>query len=395
MTDKWHAVRQHFGLDPGLAHFANLVFTSHPSPVSRAVDRHRDILDADGFRYFQKQSAALKLGAIEAAARYFAVSPGQVALTTGTTLGLAQIIGGVRIRPDQEFLTSVNEHPAIVDTLALRERRECRPPHRTVELFRESSSATEDEIIGNLTPAVTAATRVIVLTWVYSSDGVKLPVARIARELAAVNCSRAPEDRALLVIDGVHGFGVEDTTFPELGCDLFVAGTHKSVFAPRGTGVMYGTPDAWQQVVPWIALLASPGGPKNPAWDHIPGGVRAYEHQWAMADAFAFHMNVLGKADVCDRIRALVEHFRSGLESLAAVTVVTPADRTLSSGLLCLDVRGHSAPDVVRHLERSGVIASTSAPDPSGAERVHVRFGVSVINTEADIDRAVQALARL
>ena len=53
-------------------------------------------------------------------------------------------------------------------------------------------------------------TRVVAITWVHSSTGVKLPVRAIADALATVNAGRGPADRALLCVDGVHGFGVED-----------------------------------------------------------------------------------------------------------------------------------------------------------------------------------------
>ena len=112
MIDKWATIRRQFALTPEFSHFATLVFTSHPTPVALAIDYQRGLLDLDGFRYFMRDSPGLKLAALEAAASYFAVPPGLVALTTGTTLGLAQVLGGVTMKPHQRFLTSINEHPA-------------------------------------------------------------------------------------------------------------------------------------------------------------------------------------------------------------------------------------------------------------------------------------------
>jgi selenocysteine lyase/cysteine desulfurase len=43
----------------------------------------------------------------------------------------------------------------------------------------------------------------------------------------------------LLVVDGVHGIGAVDETIAEMGCDFFCAGTHKWMFAPRGTGILW------------------------------------------------------------------------------------------------------------------------------------------------------------
>lgn len=68
----------------------------------------------------------------------------------------------------------------------------------------------------------------------HSSTGLKMPVRRIADALAEINAGRSEADRVLLVVDGVHGFGVEDETVAQMGCDFFVAGTHKWIFGPRG-----------------------------------------------------------------------------------------------------------------------------------------------------------------
>ncbi|PWQ88693.1 aminotransferase, partial [Enterococcus faecium] len=81
-------------------------------------------------------------------------------------------------------------------------------------------------------------TRVLGMTWVHSGSGVKLPVGQIGALVHEANRNRDENDRILYVIDGVHGFGVEDMRFADLQCDYFIAGTHKWMFGPRGTGII-------------------------------------------------------------------------------------------------------------------------------------------------------------
>ena len=103
----------------------------------------------------------------------------------------------------------------------------------------------------------------------------------------------------LLCVDGLHGFGVEDETAASLGCDVFVAGTHKWLWGPRGTGIVWATQAAWDSITSitapfeqmhfdgWIndsAPLPAPGGPAN-----TPGGYVDFEHRMAMKEAFEFH----------------------------------------------------------------------------------------------------------
>src|SRR5207245_34234 len=108
---------------------------------------------------------------------------------------------------------------------------------RAVSLYANPATATEEEITEAVVRALKPRTRVVAVTWVHSCTGVKLPIRRIADALAEVNAQRDDGDRALLCVDGVHGIGVDDATMADLGCDFFVAGTHKWMFGPRATGL--------------------------------------------------------------------------------------------------------------------------------------------------------------
>ena len=78
--------------------------------------------------------------------------------------------------------------------------------------------------------AITPATRVLALTWVHSSTGLKLPLRAITDAVRRINAGRDEAGRVLVCVDGVHGFGIEDVVLSDLGCDFFMAGCHKWLF---------------------------------------------------------------------------------------------------------------------------------------------------------------------
>ena len=88
-------------------------------------------------------------------------------------------------------------------------------------------------IVDMISKNITDKTRVIALTWVHSSTGVKIPVSKISWMIAKQNESRGK--KIIFCVDGVHGFGIENISMNELGCDFFAPGTHKWLFGPRGT----------------------------------------------------------------------------------------------------------------------------------------------------------------
>lgn len=388
---RWTRIHRQFRIKSDWAYFAGVVFSTHPRDLRRAIKRYRRELDADGYTRYAERAKERRNAATAALDRYFGVKPGWGALTHSTTMGLGQVLAGMKIRRDQEVLTSANEHPATIDTLKFRQDRDG-TPYRPVRLFADSSRVTAREMVASVAAGIGAATRVLALAWVYSSDGVKAPIALIADVVNQVNAKRAEDDRIVFVVDGVHGFGVENSTFPELGCDFLVAGLHKAFCGPRGTAVLCGTDEGWESIVPLAAPLS--GWNTGPGDRHWPGGVRAHDHWWAVADAFDFHLDVLGKSEVEARVRELSAQFKHGLRTITAVTVATPDSPDLSSGLVCFDVHGYQSSEVLAALRKDNVIATESATD-STAGRTHVRFGISFMNDEDDIERAVRSIRRI
>ena len=171
------------------------------------------------------------------------------------------------------------------------------------------------------------------MTWVHSSTGVRLPIQEIAQALRALE--QATGQRVLLCVDGVHGFGAVDVDLPDLGCDFLSAGTHKWLFGPRGTGILWG-----RNFGPLTELIPSFSGPGNGA-RLSPGGYHSFEHRWALDQAFAFHQRI-GRAAVVQRTVDQATQLKEGLAVIGAdqVRVVTPLDPEVSAGIVCLDVAG-------------------------------------------------------
>ena len=153
-------------------------------------------------------------------------------------------------------------------------------------LYDDPETATVDEMTSRLVGAVGPRTRVVAITWVHSSTGVRVPVQEIGAALADLNRDR--DQPVLLCVDGVHGFAAVDVDLPDLGCDFLSAGTHKWLFGPRGTGILWAR--NWG---PLTELIPSFSGFENGA-RLTPGGYHDFEHRWALAEAFAFHSGSAG-----------------------------------------------------------------------------------------------------
>jgi selenocysteine lyase/cysteine desulfurase len=392
------ASHSRFLLDPDYVNLTTFLLASHPRTVREAIERHRRALDSNPVLYLRESEAALEDAARSAAGAYLGTDPGLVALTDSTTMGLGLVYGRLRLQPGDEVVTTEHDFYATHESLRLRAQLDGIRVRR-IRLYDEPERASADAIVTAVSRALGARTRCLAVTWVHSSTGVKLPLREIAAAVGRANRDRRARERILLCVDGVHGLGVEDASPVELGADVFVAGCHKWLFGPRGTGLVWAAPHAWERLaatiptfdgrayLAWIQGRAPSDTPPGPLM--TPGGFHSSEHRWALTEAFGFHRELGGRGKVARTTQGLAAALKDGLADVRGVTVKTPADEALSAGLVCADVAGIPARTVVDRLrEEHRVLASVT---PYATE--YARFGPSVANSEEDVERAVKAFA--
>jgi len=390
----WEQVRRQFPLDYSWVQMAQFLMASHPAAVRAAIETHRRGLDENPALYIEENVGRCEAATRDAAAAYMGCQRDDLAMTDSTTMGLGLFYGGLKLKPGQEILTTKHDHPAATHMSLAHAAARTGAPVRRVTLYEKPSEADPDQMAQALAREIRPATRVVAVTWVHSGTGVRTPIARFTQAVAAANRGRAEQDRAILCVDGVHGFGVEDETIASLGCDVFAAGSHKWIFGPRGTGVLCATPAAWSMSTPTIPSFDRMwrNGPEMPpaAW-MTPGGFHSFEHRWALAEAFKFHQ-AIGKARVARRIHELNEQCKRGLKQIPRVTVHTPLSSDLSSGIVCFEVDGISPEAVVEGLQKRKVIASVT---PRGYEMHLARLAPSLLTSPPDVDTSLRAIREI
>lgn len=391
----WSAIKQQFDTAPGIVQMSSFYLASHPRPVRDAIERHRRELDREAHGYIEENVERLERAVREEASRYMGVSGDDLAFTDSTTMGLGLVYSGFSLKPGQEILSDTRDH--IVTTLAATYGAgQSGGSLRQEPLYADPARVTADEVAENVRRNLRDNTRLLAVTWVHSGTGVKMPIARIAEVVRAHNRGKAPDQRTLLAVDGVHGFGIEDVAIPDLGADYFVTGTHKWLTGPRGTGLVWATPEAWALVQPTIPSF-DPMWRSGPietmpaaAW-HTPGGFHSFEHRWALAEAFQFHSGI-GRDRVAGRIHHLNSLAKAGMAGMPKVRVHTPASPELSAGIIAFEVEGYTPQQVVQRLHDEQIIASVT---PDFYQPNLARVAPSLLTTEADVERTLRAIAAL
>jgi selenocysteine lyase/cysteine desulfurase len=346
------------GLDPAYRHFDAFLFAAHDKPVRDAIERHRRGLDAGAAAYLHEHQLDLEAAVAEAAASYLGVQPGELAFTDSTTMGLGLVYSGL-IDPGDEVLTTTHDHYATYEALRL-----AGAEARRVALYDDPAKATANEMLRRLKAAITPRTKVVALTWVHSSTGVRVPVEQLDVE-------------PLVVVDGVHALAAVE---PRIAGDVLIAGTHKWLGGPRGTGLVW-TRD-WKRIAPTIPSFDASDEP-GPRF--TPGGWHSFEHRWALTQAFE-----AAPADAPERIAKLATRLKDGLAALGHVRLITPRDPAVSAGIVCFEVDGMDAPAVVERLLERRIRASVT---PYAVQ--YARLGTSLHVDAADVDAVVGSVEAL
>jgi isopenicillin-N epimerase len=396
---RWRTVRNQFDqLSLDYIHLSSFFIASHPRPVREAIEKHRRAIDENPFVYLEEHMFDMPAKIQAAVAEYVGGKPDEIAITNSTTMGLALVYHGLTIKPGQEILTTTHDHFVHHEAIRLVAARS-ESTVKKIALFDDIAKVSEADIVARIKKAMTSKTRVVGVTWVHSSTGLKLPIRAIANAVADANKGRAESDRALLVVDGVHGFGVEDEDVAEMGADFFVAGTHKWMFGPRGTGIVWAKADTWKShklifpafaIEPFTAWMAGTksDAPTRASWI-TQGGFHAFEYEWALPAAFEFHKSI-GRKNVADRIHALNDQCKEGLAAMPHVRLHTPRGRKLSAGLISFEVAGMKSADVVKKLLERKIVASTAPYRES-----YARLAPSLLNTPEEIDTTLSRIREL
>ena len=396
--DSWSNVREQFLLQPGRIHMAQMFLASHPKPVRDAIDRYRKLLDESPVEYWEKNFGTMEPSLCEAAAKYIQADPGEIALTDSTTMGLGILYTGFKLKEGDDILTTTHDHYATEKSLEFAVLKN-RATIRRITLYKEASTASTDEMVGTLIKAIKPNTRLIAVTWVHSVTGMKLPIRAMADAIKEVNNQRTAANRIYFSVDGVHGFGIENKSMADLGCDFFAASAHKWIFGPRGTGILWARKEAWDMITPtipsfsdsaynmWLGKLAP--GKLSFSDLHSPGGFHSFEYRWALKEAFEFQLEI-GKAKVEDRTHQLSTLLKEGLRGIKHVKLHTPVSPALSAGINCFEVDGMTSEEVIKKLHSKNIIGSAAPYAVS-----YARLTPSIVNNEAEVRTCVTAVENI
>lgn len=219
-------MRGGFLLDPEVAYFNHGSYGACPAEVFEEYQRLQRRVEAEPTELFTRRFEESMLEARVALASFVGATANDLVFTPNATSALNAVVRSLRIRPEEEILTTKHEYGAIL---------------RTLGFIRANVVLVEpEELIAN----IGIRTRAIVVSHITSPTALVLPVDEI--------CEAARKAGVLSIVDGAHVPGHVPLDLGALGADVYAGNCHKWLCAPKGSGFLWARPEHQDWIEPLV-----------------------------------------------------------------------------------------------------------------------------------------------
>jgi isopenicillin-N epimerase len=349
-------MRASFVLDPGVAYLNHGGYGACPVEVFDEYQRLQRELEHEPTAFFTRHFEGALRDAREALAEFVGAQADDLVFTPNATSALNAVIRSLRIRPEEEILTTKHEYGAIL---------------RTLGFIRANVVLVEpDELAAN----IGIRTRAVVISHVSSPTALVLPVPEI--------CDAARKAGVLSIVDGAHVPGQLPLDLESIGADVYAGNCHKWLCAPKGAGFLWARPEHQEWIEP---LVISWGYHEEADFGERHGwqGTRDPAAYLAVPKAIAVHSTF-----ELERMRELADEAEQRLAPLG----LRPLRGTRAPFMRALTVRTSDPDELWRRLYDEHRV---EVPVYDWEDTTLLRVSIGPYSDEADVTRLVDAVRAL
>ncbi|MEY3539820.1 MAG: hypothetical protein RL188_1237 [Bacteroidota bacterium] len=373
----WEQIRNQYLLKPDYINLENGYYNFLPQPLLNKYIEHIKEINYQGSYYMRtvqwenKQKSVIGLAAIAGC------SPEELIITRNTTESLDTIIGGIHWQTGDEAIMAEQDYGAMLDMFKLVSDR-----YGVVNKFVSvpNHPKDDDEIVALYKNAITAKTKVILVSHMINITGQILPIKKISE--------MAHQHGVQVIVDGAHAFAHIQYSIADLGCDYYAASLHKWLSVPLGAGILFVKKDLIKNIWPLIG-----DGEKDPnkikRLNHT--GTHPVHTDLTIPDSIAYYQ-MIGPAKKEARLRWLQQYWTSQVKDNPSIILNTPTDAARACAISNVGIKGMKPAVLAERLMKEHKIF-TVAIDYAN---VHgCRITPNLYTTTKELDQFVQALHSL
>ena len=250
--------------------------------------------------------------------------------------------------------------------------------------------------VGALREMLDERVKLIAVTHVPTNGGLVNPAAEIGKVARAAG--------VLYLLDVCQSAGQMPLDVQQLDCDMCSGTGRKFLRAPRGTGFLYVRRSRLAELDPPFLEMHSAQWVARDRYEvradarRFEGGETSYAARIGLGVAVDYALG-WGLEPIWDRVRLLADRLRGGITALPGAAIHDLGD--VRCGIVTFTLDGFSPAEIRSRLRERGINVWVSQPggarldmEARGLEMLG-RASVHYYNTEAEVDRCVEALAAL
>lgn len=358
-----------------------------PRPVLDEITRVLEYENSEGptTRHVQDLHHAIKDEARSAFASFVGAAPDEIVLTDNTTRGINIVLNGLPWQPGDRIVTDDLEHGSgLVPSMHLSKRLGVR-----LHIVKLRPSDPVPVLLEKLEEAITPHTRLLVLSHIMYSSGLRLPLGEVHR--------MAHRRGARVVIDAAQGPGQVALDLHAAQCDYYAMPAHKWVLGPDGVGALYVRRDLLEELTPAeVSGRAALSYDQQGAFEPNTGSVAKFELTTssmpllAGATAAIGFLRSIGMDQIEGRWQELARYARSRLSALDGVAITSPPEGPTASGLVTFTLAGWEPGAAVEELWKRNRVVARAVRYPPG-----IRLSIDFFNTQEELDLVADTAGEL
>lgn len=374
----WSAAREHFPVFRRWTHLNTATFGPLPALTVQAVHAHfasRDEAAAMDFLDWYDRLDRVR-GKI---ARLIGAEPSDIGFCPNAGSALSWFLRGIAWRSGDEILCLDQEFPNNLYAPLLLESQGVR-----LRLVRPKGKRMSPDLFLD---ALTARTRLVLLSSVNYSNGLRMPLEVLTPELRRRGI--------LLCVDGTQSVGVLRHDLRAIPADFLIVSGYKWMLAPAGAGFFYAPPSTREWLPPSVVSWRSHRGwrevnrlhhgrPELPTEAAVyEGGIQGFGLLFGLEASLDLILE-LGPEAIEHRALGLAQDCRAILQSHGGV-LADRAEASCNSPIVAASFPGRDPAQLSGLLRQRRIVVS--------ARHEHLRVSLHFFNNREDVQRLGDALA--
>jgi selenocysteine lyase/cysteine desulfurase len=372
----WDEIRQAFRVSPKFINLENGYCSTQPSVTLDSLqDQVKRINET--LTYYMRRQRADDLVAVKRQLAELAGCPvEEIVITRNTTESMSVVIHGLDLAWGDEAIMTSQDYGSMLEEFRQQSRRR---GIKCVEIDIPLLPRDDEEIVTAYERAITAKTRILLLTHMINVTGQILPARKI--------CDMAHSHGVEVIIDAAHSFAHLVYNIPNLGGDYFGASLHKWLCTPLGAGILQINRAKIQRIWPLFGETSVPDDDIR-KFERI--GTQPVWTVAAIPEAIRFHRMIGGQRKE-ERLRYLQQYWTDRVREIPRVYFNTPTGRR-ACAIANFGVRGLH-PQEVADLLFDRYQIYTVAIDMEAVKGVRVT--PHLYTTIEDLDALVSAVRKI